>query len=91
MRDAASQVAVKLMEPGAEFRKEALLMRQFRHPHVAEVYDYGVEANGLPWMVMEYLPGETLDEWSRQFPQGVPLPRLARLPAATGTVPSRRR
>ena len=78
MRDAASQVAVKLMEPGAEFRKEALLMRQFRHPYVAEVYDYGVEPNGLPWMVMEYLPGETLDEWHQQFPNGVPMPRLTR-------------
>jgi serine/threonine protein kinase len=37
-------------------------MRQFRHRNFVEVYDYGVTSNGLAWLVMEYLPGTTLDQ-----------------------------
>ena len=87
--DGAAKVAIKLMDSGMandrEIRKEALLMRQFKHPHVAEVYDYGVEEDGLPWMVMEYLPGETVDHWRKQFDGPVPVDKLIRFVEQTAS------
>lgn len=82
--DLACEVAVKevavprdLPEPQliarvARARGEARLAARLRdHPHVATVHDV-VEEDGLPWMVMEYVPGATtLDDVVRE--QG-PLP-----------------
>ncbi len=60
-------VAVKVMSQklvGAEdlearFEREAMTVAQLRSNHVVQVYDYGVQ-EGLPFMVMELLEGESL-------------------------------
>jgi hypothetical protein len=36
-----------------------------KHPHVVQVYDYG-EANGRPFLAMEYLPGDSLADRLRR-------------------------
>lgn len=41
------------------FAREAKTMAQLRHPNIITIHDYG-EQNGLPYIVMEYLTGETL-------------------------------
>lgn len=41
------------------FEREAKTMAQLRHPNVITIHDYG-EQDGLPFIVMEYLSGETL-------------------------------
>lgn len=41
------------------FRKEALALAKVNHPNIASVYDIG-EANGADYLVMEYIPGESL-------------------------------
>ena len=41
------------------FEREAEMMTQLRHPNIITIYDYG-EQDGLPYIVMEYLTGETL-------------------------------
>jgi serine/threonine protein kinase len=43
----------------ARFLREARLAAQLAHPNVVQVYDSG-EANGRPYIVMEYVEGETL-------------------------------
>jgi len=43
------------------FAREAELMAQLRHPNIINIYDYG-EQDGLPYIVMEYLTGETLSQ-----------------------------
>jgi eukaryotic-like serine/threonine-protein kinase len=61
-------VAVKLLAPGLavddEFRhrfvREARLAARLSHPNVVQVYDAGEDA-GRPFIVMEYVPGETLE------------------------------
>ena len=43
------------------FEREAELMARLRHPNIITIYDYG-EQDGLPYIVMEYLTGETLSQ-----------------------------
>jgi serine/threonine protein kinase/Tol biopolymer transport system component len=60
-------VAVKVLPPAfagnaevkLRFEREAKTISQFAHPHICTLYDVGSE-NGLDYLVMEYLEGETL-------------------------------
>ena len=70
----AKRVAVKLMAPElaahgeamARFRREAEVTSQLGHPHIVQVFDFGVTAAGAPYLVMEYLEGEDLDQRLRR-------------------------
>ena len=44
----------------ARFLREASLAGQLSHPNIVTVHDYGVEADGTRFVVMERLRGETL-------------------------------
>jgi serine/threonine-protein kinase len=43
------------------FRKEAQALAKLNHPHIAHVYDFATE-EGIDFLVMELVPGETLSE-----------------------------
>jgi serine/threonine-protein kinase len=66
-RETSSTVAVKVLmsrlvgdaESVARLRREAQLALRLNHPNVCGLLAYG-EANGLPFLVMPYLEGETL-------------------------------
>src|SRR5213592_566015 len=74
------QVAIKLMNREVasdsdqleRFRREARAVAQLSHPHVVGVIDAG-EDEGRPYIVFEYVEGETLKERIR---------RMGRLPVA---------
>jgi serine/threonine protein kinase len=61
-------VAVKVIREDAagpldlvsRFRREARAAAGFAHPHVVRVYDFGVDRNRRPFLVMELLEGCTL-------------------------------
>ena len=61
------RVAIKLMLPDLaddpqaleRFVREARAASNIRHPHVIEVYDYGLDGEG-PYYTMECLTGESL-------------------------------
>ncbi|HEU4406915.1 MAG TPA: serine/threonine-protein kinase [Polyangiaceae bacterium] len=63
------RVAVKMLRPQvsaarslvARFEREARAAAQLQNPHVVRLLDVGVTAQGLPFMVMEYLEGHGLD------------------------------
>jgi serine/threonine protein kinase len=62
-------VAVKVLKPELvsdekilkRFIREALAVSQLRHPHVVQLYDAGRTPSGVHFIVMEYLPGLSLD------------------------------
>ncbi|HEX7299291.1 MAG TPA: protein kinase [Solirubrobacteraceae bacterium] len=68
------QVAIKLMhreiasdsDQLERFRREARAVAQLNHPHVVGVIDAG-EDDGTPYIVFEYVEGETLKDRIRRF------------------------
>jgi serine/threonine protein kinase/Flp pilus assembly protein TadD len=64
-------VALKVLLAGAfatsrqrlRFEREIDLVAGLRHPNIVTVYDSGASADGRHWFAMEYLEGETLDEY----------------------------
>jgi serine/threonine protein kinase len=53
----------------ARFQQEAEIIGRLEHPHVVTVLDYDVTERGEPYLVLELLHGETLQErLSRQAP-----------------------
>lgn len=60
------------LDLAARFRREARAAAGFAHPHVVRVYDFGVDRNGRPFLVMELLEGSTLRE---RLSAGTPLDR----------------
>src|SRR6476646_10290637 len=58
------RVALKLLAPDADtarFEREARAVASLGHPNVMQLYDYG-EDEGRPYMVLEYVPGGTLED-----------------------------
>ena len=49
------------------FEREAKAISQLNHPHICTLYDVG-EQDGLDYLVMEYLEGETLAERLKKGP-----------------------
>jgi serine/threonine protein kinase len=78
------EVAVKLINPDlrndpefdARFQREARIASQLSDPHIVVVHDYGLDPSHGPFLVMEYLQGQSLRE--RLVREG-PLPLKAGL------------
>jgi serine/threonine-protein kinase len=64
------QVAVKVLLNGASlnpelyarFRREAEIASRLGHPNIVEVLDFDTLQDGTPFLVMEYLRGESLEQ-----------------------------
>lgn len=62
--------AVKLIRPEhagnpevlRRFEREVQTTATLTHPNTVAIYDYGITADGTFYYVMEYLPGETLEQ-----------------------------
>src|SRR5580700_5565174 len=62
-------VALKVLPPGTlsndasrrQFRKEALALAKLSHPNIETVYEFDTQ-DGIDFLVMEYVPGNTLAE-----------------------------
>src|SRR6516164_3800588 len=68
------QVAIKLMRADfghgeammVRFSTERQILANLNHPNIARLLDGGMTAEGLPYLVMEYVKGVPLDEYCRQ-------------------------
>ena len=62
------QVAIKLIKPGLRgdvihrrFRNEMQILAELNHPNIARLFDAGTTADGLPYLVMEYVEGSPIN------------------------------
>src|SRR5690348_5949883 len=71
-----TQAAIKVLhtrmtpEDQQRFLSEAQTIAQLRHPHIVQIFDFGIEG-GTPYLVMDYAPGGTLRQ---RHPRGTTLP-----------------
>lgn len=66
-------VAVKLVRPGMDtdfvlsrFRQERQTLARLTHPNIARLLDGGTTAEGVPYIVMEYIDGPRINEYCRR-------------------------
>lgn len=64
------QVAIKLVLSAhgglrERFRKEQEILAGLRHPNIAQVIDGGEAADGVPYLVMEYVEGTAITDFCR--------------------------
>jgi serine/threonine-protein kinase len=64
------RAAVKLLNAAlagrageARFRREGSILARLTHPHIAHLVDAGVSPAGQPFLVLEHVDGERLDEY----------------------------
>lgn len=65
----SDQISIK------RFQQEAQAASHLQHPNVITVYDYGFVASGQPYLVMDFLEGESLADIIRRDKQ-VPVKRM---------------
>lgn len=70
--DFEKRVAVKIIKRGMDsdailrrFRNERQILANLEHPNIAHLIDGGTTGDGLPFFVMEYVEGVTVDEYCR--------------------------
>ncbi|MBX9669034.1 MAG: protein kinase [Candidatus Obscuribacterales bacterium] len=69
-------VAVKMLHPNMlpdagtimRFKKEAEALSCLNHPNILTVFDFGISTQGQPYLVTDYLEGQTLGELLEQNP-----------------------
>ena len=71
---ASPRVAVKLLDPYVtasdarrRFERERETLARLEHPNIARLHDGGVTADGVPFLVMEYVEGVPIDRYCGQF------------------------
>jgi eukaryotic-like serine/threonine-protein kinase len=58
-------IHIALMAKGVEarFKREGSILGRLAHPHIAELVDAGVSAAGQPYLVLEYVEGDSIDRY----------------------------
>ncbi len=66
------RVAVKVIKRGMDtdevlrrFRRERQTLANLEHPHIARLIDGGTTADGRPYLVMEFVEGQPIDQYCR--------------------------
>ena len=64
------KVAIKFLniallgkEGEERFRREGLILGRLAHPHIAELIDAGVSPSGQPYLILEYVSGDHIDQY----------------------------
>lgn len=74
-----AKVAIKILDhrglggQGAEqIRREASLLARQSHPHIARLFDAGFGTDGQPFLILEYVEGQRIDEYCRSRKLSLP-------------------
>jgi serine/threonine-protein kinase len=72
------KVAIKFIhlavldEAGAErFKREGAILGKLSHPQIAELIDAGLTSTGEPFLVLEYVEGQSIDEYCDRNKLGI--------------------
>jgi len=72
------QVAIKLVRAAAaspdtlrRFRQERQILARLSHPNIARLLDGGSTPEGVPYLVMEFIEGESITAWCERHTLGV--------------------
>lgn len=67
------EVAIKLLPPGPvtpkrrdRFLAEIQTLARLEHPNIAHLIDGGIDESGIPYLVMEYVDGLSIDQYCTQ-------------------------
>jgi TolB-like protein len=58
----ASELVTRSAAATKRFQREARLCAKVENPHVVQIFDQGLTDDGIPYIVMELLKGESLEE-----------------------------
>ncbi len=89
------EVALKLprrdgdAELAERLRREVRVAARLEHSGVARLYETGNDAAGRPYLVMEHVQGQPVDQWVRDRPMAQRLELLRRAAALLGVVHAR--
>jgi len=75
LSDGGKEVALKLLR-GDQADVELRGIRQclnLKHPNLVALFDVKSDDHGQPWVIMEYVAGETLNAILNRHPKGLPL------------------
>ncbi|MBI4911594.1 MAG: protein kinase [Acidobacteria bacterium] len=74
MKVAVKVVQRSMVSPGtlARFRRERQILARLDHPNIARLLDGGTTKDGLPYVVMEYIDGQTILEFCEAAALSVP-------------------
>ncbi|MGE4071356.1 MAG: tetratricopeptide repeat protein [Lysobacterales bacterium] len=61
-----SQLRLGDGEASVRFDIERQALARMSHPAIAHVYETGTTADGFPYLAMEYVPGEPIDDYCRR-------------------------
>jgi tRNA A-37 threonylcarbamoyl transferase component Bud32 len=53
-------------EAVSRFQQEARLAMELQHPHIAAVYEPGFDLDGRPYILMDFVPGQSLQQLLKQ-------------------------
>ncbi len=77
-REFDREVAIKIVSRGMDtemllrrFRTERQILANLDHPYIARLIDGGTTPSGLPYFVMEYVPGVPVTEYCNQNRLGI--------------------
>src|ERR1700677_3863877 len=65
-------LALRRKDLAQRFVHERDILASLEHPNIARFYDAGVDADGLPYLSMEYVQGQTLMAWCDTESLGIP-------------------
>ena len=76
-RAAVKLLNIALVERGGEarFKREGTILAGLRHPHIAHLVDAGISQTGQPYLVLEHIDGQPID----QFCESAAIPIEGRL------------
>jgi len=71
--DAGKEVALKLIRRNLEVELRGIRhCLNLKHPNLLDLYDIRQDDQGDTWVIMEYVPGASLEEVLSTHPQGLP-------------------